>query len=156
MAWADVASRIATVVGGVAGITGGAGKVLLYLPDFHREEEYDALKGSSGDINAWTITREGGREVQKETGERTGRTHNAVIRGYAPHVPPGDVSEPAFQALVDLVLDALAASTDVHADQPESGPIEYSWFIALGKLGAKPCHITEIRFAVDEFAVVAS
>ena len=67
MSYATIRAAINTAISAVAGITGGAGKVLNFQPSVSRLEDYKTqFQGSATDINGWTISRERFSEEQQD------------------------------------------------------------------------------------------
>ena len=156
MSWSTTVSAIATMLGTVTGITGGAGKVIAYKPLNERPDAWrTALKGAAK-INAWTITRQAASIRQTGTGRRWVPGHDeAVVEGWYAATGDGSVSEPAFQALVDAVLAAFASSTTIWVRGLESEPITVRAVpINLEAIGGDLCHHVEIRFPVQDAATV--
>lgn len=157
MSYATIRTALATAIGAVAGITGGAGKVIKYEPHISREEDYRTAFTNAGNtiVNAWTITRDSRRETQKDAGFRFVRSHSIVVTGRYGLGNDG-ATEETFQDLTDTVADALRALLTVWPDQPEGGNAVQVENIGYERHGRFLVHMAKMRLTIDEVAVISA
>lgn len=158
MSWATISTAIATTLAGVPSIAPPAGAILTYEPNLNRHEEYVAHFGNAAGtaINGWYMTRDGLNDEEQETGQRFRRRHSIVLTGVFSLTGDAVASEPAFQAIVEDVLDSLRADQTVWVDHPEDVSMAGGALIGHRVHGSYFIHSAEIRIQVDEYSEVAS
>ncbi len=155
MTWATTRDLLETAIGAVSGITGGAGKVLDYVPLVTRPDTFSSLFKGTSTIHAWMITREGASWRQTGTALRFVPAYEVLVEGYHATATTGVVTEATWQALVDAVGSALAGSIVIWPRQPEDGPIVIRAApIGHSSLGEVFCHYCQIRFTVQDTATI--
>jgi len=154
--YSSIRSALATLVGAVAGITGGAGKVITYRLHESRPDDFQAAAKGAARLHLWEIYREGVTDRQVETGLRAVTTHDIVVTGRYAVTGDGSASEAAFGTIIDAVINALRCNVTVWTLQPESGPIEIRGFIRHDMYCGTLCHFCELRIGVDQITVLSS
>ncbi len=159
MSYATIRAAINTAISAVAGITGGAGKVLNFQPSVSRLEDYKTqFQGSATDINGWTISRERFSEEQQDGGFRFKTIHDIIVRGYGPAVKKGaiDTEENTLQDLIDAVHNAIRGDETIWIVQPEDDEEAIqTGIIEPISFGSVFVHHCEMRFRVEEIQTIS-
>lgn len=148
MAYSTLLAQIKSAVEGVSNI----GVVRDYVRSWSSDREFldlfQTTVGSTDQIRGWTITRDAVQNVRYTTGGQHQVQHLFVIRGYL-GMQDGTATEKTFQALIDLVVDALDDKITLSNNVRTSGPVTVPT-IAHAEFGTVTCHYAEIHFPVTE------
>lgn len=158
MSYSTIRAAIKTALEAVAGISGGAGKVVDHEPEVVTPESYvtNFANTAGTAINGWTITRTRVVENQQDPGFRFQRVHDILVRGRF-GLQESSGSEAAFQDLVEAVMLAIRGSVSVWAEHPEdSEQAIQSEAVGHEMHGPFLVHLVEMRFSVEEFEVVTA
>lgn len=111
------------------------------------------FKDSHNKINSWMITREAtpGEEDTRDSFERI--HHMKLIGVYG--VQDSAATELTFQDLVEAIVAALHADTELGGTTYRSGPVQVAT-VEHRMFGAVLCHYAELRVDVWEQALISA